>query len=208
MPFKNDDQRKAAFARMKGGRGGGTRRRYTAPQRSLWDILGIADPSSPRYADRVARGPGIDYTQGTFTGTGGARYNTPGSNWFISGENQPNYPGSPGGTGLYQGFMENEFTPASTLLSALYDLAIRGVDPDTGQMIAPYGTPGTLKFGAGTPWMDPHAEQAAAGRIPFDPLVFGSSPSNPYPTLSGQYWHRPTLGPRPRWLQWYERINE
>jgi len=177
MPFKNDEQRKAAFARMKDkkGGGGGTKPPTTPggsgggnswnPGTGMFDILnpegwGNNHPFKPN-------GPGIPgQPAGSYIGTGGAIYATPGSDWFTAVQGAPNYgqySGAPG-VGPYITPVFEQFQPAETLWGALYLIA-NGVDPDTGNMIAPQGTPGTLKFGAGTAWTSFQDEQEAAGRL-------------------------------------------
>jgi hypothetical protein len=147
--------------------------------------------------------------------TGGAIYATPTSNWFVSTPAAPNYGTLPDyGVGPYQQEWTPFFEPASTLLGALYDIA-QGVDPNTGEILAPYGTTGTLKFGAGTMWMDPIQEQIDTGFLPGNPLAFGyvapnnARPGNPWPQIpSGYLTQSPKrLNERPSWLQWYESIQ-
>jgi hypothetical protein len=167
-------------------------------------------------------GKGIPYRGGVVTLTGGARYNRPDSNWFIFQPQQgySNFGTLPGNrVGPYEQEWTPEFQPASTLLGRLYDLA-RGIHPETGGVVPPLGTTGTLKFGAGTMWMSLTQEQADTGRIPGNPAFHGWSagasgygtskgPANLWPTLSGEWWnyHPDRFEPRPDWLQWYEDIQ-
>ncbi len=93
------------------------------------------------------------------------------------------------------------FKEASTLLGQLYDIA-RGVDPGTGNQLTPYGTPGTLSaFGHDS--SSPIYEAIDAGRSSMYPTRFGNTADIP----SGYTVRAPNI-PRPRWLEWYEEINE
>ena len=159
-----------------------------------------------------AKGPGIPgHAAGTWVGTGGAIYGTAASNWaYRPQEKQPivnaNLNEIKGGVGPYVAPVFATFQPARTIWEGLY-LITKGVDPDTGKQIAPYGTQGTLRFGAGTVWMDLQQEEFDSNRqidYRHAPAVFGTTPSNPFPTLPSNYT---TLAPnrndpRPAWLSW------
>jgi hypothetical protein len=128
------------FRTINGSGGGGGRKWTPNPNGStLFDIIGI-QPWQP-----LPNGPGINYSQGTWTGTGGAVYNTPASNWFVHHPSAPgfgNYNGP--GVGPYQAPVFEQFQPAQTIWGSLYLIA-SGIDPNTGDILPPYGTPGTLR---------------------------------------------------------------
>lgn len=164
MPFISDDQRKAAFARMK-GRGGGPRPpgagrlpRGGKPP-SLFDILKDLLGKDPKNFIPKPPGPGIPgVPSGPVTLTGGAIYGTPDSDWFIHQPGEPEFGKLPGyGIGPYDQQWTPEYKPPSTLWGDLY-LIMNGIEPSTGNVLHGWGTPGTLKpfpqmsFGYGETW--------------------------------------------------------
>lgn len=156
MPFKTDEQRKAAFARMnskeRGGGPGRGRPSLTHPGLEAvvkW-MLGSGKKSTPKpWTGFVSNGPGIQGSQaGTVTLTGGAIYSTPGSQWYIyqPPPETPAYFGqlpSQGVAPVVQ-VAPTEWTPPTSLFTSLVMIA-SGVDPNSGNMLPPPGTPGTLK---------------------------------------------------------------
>jgi hypothetical protein len=125
---------------------------------------------------------------------------TPPANWWIHNAKPtpPNY-GSYNGPGV--GPYNTQFTPAfeqaSTLLGELYDIA-QGIDPYTGNTLPPYGTPGTLKYGVGSPGFDLTIEAIGrdAGR---HSLTFGG----PFAQIPSRYTVRSPKRnqPRPWWAK-------
>jgi len=153
MPFVSDEQRKAAFARMK-GRGGRNPTGNRAPRQPanaaddiLMQILGnwIASGGDPFIP--MPPGQGIPGTPGgPVTLTGGAIYGTAASDWAIhvAGTQTPSYGTTPGyGTTFDTDISINQFLPAQTFWGYLY-LALQGIDPLTGQIQPGIGAPGTL----------------------------------------------------------------
>jgi hypothetical protein len=160
---------------------------------TLFDRLGIT-LSNP-YAFKKD-GKGIKYQKGRVQLTGGAWYGTPESNWFINQE-KPSalLPGRQRGTGEgggpYQAPTFATFEPAKTVWGSLYYISQR-IDPNTGQELPPQGTPGTLKNTKG--FDDPSHEARASGNQPFPHAAnrFGTTSQDPFPTVSGYWWNRPT----------------
>jgi hypothetical protein len=90
-----------------------------------------------------------------------------------------------------------EFQDPTTLLGDLYDIWVAHV-AQRGNVQYPYGTPGTLVFGAGTAWQDFNQEQADAGRSDYTGYFPGTRPTG---TIAPNAYT-----PRPAWLQKYESI--
>ena len=199
MPFVSDEQRKAVFAKLKGGRGGG-RRSPRAPRPpsqtpagdSLFDILNIGTggvfdfvplPNAPAQAATPA---------GSATLTGGAIYDTPASNWFVNQPSQtPNF-GTYNGPGIGPYNQEFSLTPQQAAFlyqqntgigTILYNMLTKGVDPyGQGGQLLPYGTPGTLEFylfgkysSVYETWQKDHKE------------YFGDTANTPSPGISSQF---------------------
>ena len=208
MQFKSEEQRKAVFARIKGkGGGGGRGPKPPKPPKPpgtggdqmppLFDIINFGQGSD---FQQLPSGPGIPGTQpGTsWIGTGGAIYNNPGSNWFTN-EASPNYGTLPDvGTPQYQQPTFAQFQPAQTLWGALY-LIVNGVDPDTGRIIPPKGTPGTLRFTTHSPGYDLNHERQAAGHASSYLSSFYGGVGHP----SSAYWGQApkALNKRPWWAK-------
>lgn len=146
MPFKSDEQRKAAFARMKGNRGGGPR----PPKPPKPPGLGGNPPPHPGMLlviewmlqqgppgwQPLPPGQGIPgWGGGSVTLTGGAIYDTPGSQWYISNqEDPPPYYGQLPSQGIpqYQQQFTQYWTPPESLLGQLVAIW-SGLDPYNGQ---------------------------------------------------------------------------
>lgn len=211
------------FRTIEGGKTGGASGKVISLGPNLMDpiIEWMLRGGSNAPKKKAKKAKGIPYTPGIFIGTGGARYKTAGKNWFKA----PLEPGViPYGlsdmiehlAALYEQQYTQDFQPALTILGALYDLS-QGIDPNTGDIMPAFGTPGTLQFGAGTPYMAAQAELAASGfqLFPHDPLVFGSTApnkarsGNPFPGRPGQYYApgKAPNKPRPAWLIWYEAMQ-
>jgi hypothetical protein len=160
MQFKSDEQRRAVFARLRGGKGGGGQppkkkpKGYTPPTTG---IPGTGPGLDVILADIWMGGPGAGFTPkpngpgipgipaGSSIGTGGAIYGTPASNWFIAPPKDPDYGSYSGpGVGPYQAPTFPNFQPAQTFWGSMY-LIVNGVDPNTGDKLPPMGTPGTVK---------------------------------------------------------------
>jgi hypothetical protein len=151
MQFRSDEQRKAIFAKLKKGKKG-TGTKPKPPSK----------PSNPNPPFVIGGGQTPTPPPGTWTGTGGAIYETPDSNWFQAPPTAPNYGTnlnqltSPG-VGPYNPPTFQQFQPPTTLWGDLY-LISQGVEPSTGNVQWGYGTPGTLKppsplqFGKGETW--------------------------------------------------------
>jgi hypothetical protein len=114
---------------------------------------GGSSPRTPRAPKppkppKPPAGGGTTSTPGTIELTGGAIYNTAASQWYISNAAPaPHYFGQLPGYGIQ---LDNttpefdDFTPAETLWGSLYLIA-HGIDPYNGDVLAPFGTPGTLR---------------------------------------------------------------
>jgi hypothetical protein len=160
--------------------------------------------SRGHFGDRVPRGRGIQYTPGVFIGTGGARYKMAPSNWFISKRKRPVNPYGLSDMLQHQpGPYEQGFTgfePAEGFLAVMYDMLVRGIDPNTGDSLPPYGTPGTLKFGAGLYGaLDRELNDADPGAYNYG--FFGGEGTLPI-EYSGYSGKPPGFNePRPEWIQ-------
>jgi hypothetical protein len=157
MPFINDEQRKAAFARMRGKTGGGGGRRPPRTPRPpttptpgtpgndwIMDVIGewLTGGTWGQQWQPVPNGPGIPGTPGgPVTLTGGAIYGTPGSDWALNNAEAPppNF-GSYSGPGV--GPYEQQFTPGwippETLAGQLWTILVNQLDVYSG-MPAPVG---------------------------------------------------------------------
>jgi len=190
MQFKSDDQRKAVFARIKGKGGGGGTSGTTAHTTKKTKKPKKPPATKPRKQDS------------TYIGTGGAIYNAPSSNWFQAAADTPspnwNYGSVQGnGVGPYIAPVFEQFHPAETFWGNLYDI-VHGVDPETGDILPPYGTPGTVKFGAGTPYTALQDEWAGHSANEHPTNYFGGTGH-----LSSGFWGQApgATDPRPWWAK-------
>jgi len=200
----------------KGGRTPG-RTSLTLGGKTLLQILG---PKflKPKFAPRKPKGPGFEYSSYVIELTGGARYHTPGSEWFVAPEKPVDY-GTLPETGVVSptDISIQLFQPSQTLLGSAWYI-LHGVDPGTGEVIPPLGTPGTLKFGAGTEWTSFTNEQIDTGRLQGNPVLqgyttgasgFGTSqgPANLNPTIPSGLRTRTNVYNLPEWLQRIENFQ-
>ncbi len=178
---------------------------------------------APRTGTSRTRSSKPSLPPNTYQTSTGARYKTTPGNWAINNAD-PSYihyadldygdgihPTNlgPFGAGAYQQQWTADFEPASTLLGQLYDIA-QGYDPDTGAGLPNMNTPGVLKFGVGTVWMNIQAEimdKGAQGYSlngnPINPLVVGGEMG----LIPPAFPNAPANYSRPAWLQTYEQLQ-
>jgi len=206
-----------------GSKGGGPGRHKTSQKplggKTLFEIIHFG----PQYVQGFVpkkKGKGIEYENYVIELTGGARYHTPDNEWFVAPPQQP----PPGfGTLPETGVVSPTdisiqiFQPSQTLLGSAWYI-LHGVDPGTGEVIPALGTPGTLKFGAGTEWMSFTNEQIDTGRLQGNPVLqgystgasgFGTSQgqANLNPTIPAGLKTRTNIYNLPEWLQRYENFQ-
>jgi hypothetical protein len=206
MPFVSDEQRKAAFARMKGKgsqhRGGGTQR---LPGDPIMDAIGAwLTRGKPSFTPKP-NGRGIQGSSGgPVTLTGGAIYNSALSNWFIHTPaptvlNQTPLTGITG-VSFNTDISIQEFQPPTTLLGSAWYL-LQGIDPGTGEFLPALNTPGTLKDPISLVYAHEQTDRNAGN---YDAFIGGVGPD----AIPSGLRTRSNVYNLPALIQWWEDAQD
>lgn len=186
------------------GRGGGPGRR---PRRDrIMDAIGAWIESNGGRSNTGSfftpknDGKGIaGHSSHAVTLTGGASYMSGASDWYINKQTPTIDYGNLPGYGVPQYIQPEmqQFQPATTILGSMYYM-LNGIDPNTGEYIPPFGTPGTLKANLlGGMNISQEFEDKNAGH--YSQFVGGVGPDAIPSGLKTR-----SFAQMPGWLQWYE----